>query len=442
MSIQENSKSNPDQVLKALWRNWAVAFGAITLPVLIGSFVPKIWLPFIAFAEVWALVATMKSNLTKAVSSCSLIVMLASRALICVAIGMLAVVILCTDWLVPTVIHLELYNSEIPFITCLITFPVVAVLCAMSSFLGFGTRYCRDCQRRNGYYAGDSIIATLYFRESRYQVTMLLIVALVLGGVEYWYYFARYINANLNAPDRFFFNYMPVAIYLLSLLFMGGRYTSMRALYTALEDAAPAKRNSTSVRFLVFCGDELLLKENKDGQWDTPFDIVIGRTTSVGDHRARILLEEAAGLKDFQLRYCFTNEGYVSGANIIHYAAFVSEDNKALFGTDMMWFNPYMLDRGLAENMLGTLLANELFRIHTITMAWKTYDRNGRRLYPIRNYRPTFRLRDLRDWSVDYDDETWFDVANNNEDRNFYRLRGLWERLTNVFVKKERRNEA
>ena len=69
-------------------------------------------------------------------------------------------------------------------------------------------------------------------------------------------------------------------------------------------------------------------------------------------------------------------------------------------------------------------------------MAWKTYDRNGRRLYPIRHYKPTFRLRDLRDWTVDYDDETWFDVAHNNEDRRFYKLRSLWNRVTDVFSRK------
>jgi len=71
-----------------------------------------------------------------------------------------------------------------------------------------------------------------------------------------------------------------------------------------------------------------------------------------------------------------------------------------------------------------------------MTMAWKTYDRNGRRLYPIRHYRPTFRLRDMPRWDVDYDDQTWFDVAINNEDHRFFRLRSFWNRLTGVFKRK------
>ena len=71
-------------------------------------------------------------------------------------------------------------------------------------------------------------------------------------------------------------------------------------------------------------------------------------------------------------------------------------------------------------------------------MAWKTYDRNGRRLYPIRHYRPTFRLRDLREWTVDYDDQSWFDIAQNNEDRRFFRLRNFWNNITGFLSHKAR----
>ena len=89
-----------------------------------------------------------------------------------------------------------------------------------------------------------------------------------------------------------------------------------------------------------------------------------------------------------------------------------------------------MIDSALASNSISPVLANEIFRIHTIAMTWKTYDRSGKRLYPIRHYRPTFRFRDMPDWDVDYDDMQWFDIAKNNEDRRFYRLRRLYESLT------------
>ncbi len=68
-----------------------------------------------------------------------------------------------------------------------------------------------------------------------------------------------------------------------------------------------------------------------------------------------------------------------------------------------------------------------------MTMAWKTYDRTGRRLYEIKHYRPTFRFRDMREWDIDYNDSTWFDIAANNEDNNFFRVRQFLRKITDIF---------
>ena len=103
----------------------------------------------------------------------------------------------------------------------------------------------RECQRRHGFYAGDSVVATLYYRDSKYQAMILLVLSLTIGGIEYWYYFSRYINASLNSPDLFFFNYMPLGIYLLSLFFMWQRYKSMHAIYSAIEEQHPGAEGST-----------------------------------------------------------------------------------------------------------------------------------------------------------------------------------------------------
>lgn len=434
MSDENQQEQGSDKVLKELWRNWA-AYGAVTLPILLGLFVPRLWLPFICLVEAWALIALGRTA-SISTGACSLVMKVVSRSLLLSAIIMFGIVILCTDWLVPTVVHLQLYNSEIPFVTCLVISPVTAIMCLVWLYGGLADNFCRSCQRRNGYYAGDSIVATLYYRETRYQITILLILSIVVGAVEYWYYFARYINSDLNNPDRFFFNYIPLAMYLLSLFFIGGRYTSMRVLYQAIEKQHDGHRNRTVVRFLIFCADEMLLQMESNGHWDTPVEMTVARISSLGSHQAGLLFSEKTGHTVPSMRYCFTNKGFATGSNMIHYAVFVDKEEKEDYTGSGVWFNTYMLDNALANNMLAPTLANELYRIHTMTMAWKTYDRNGHRLYPIRNYRPTFRLRDLPNWSVDYDDQTWFDVAHNNEDHKFFRMRSLWNRMTGVFNRK------
>lgn len=431
---QQNVSQNTERLLNAIWLNWVVAYGAITLPLLLAIFTPKIWLPFVCLAEAYILISLMKGDVTNSVSRCTLIGVLASRVLLLSALSMLIVCILCTDFLVPTVIHLNLYNSEIPFVSCLVMMPITALLALCTLYLGLGSRTCRECQRQNGYYAGDSIIATLYYREAKYQVGVLLILSVVTGAVEYWYYFARYINAYMDAPDRFFFNFIPMAMYVLSVLFMRGRYASMRMLFETIAEANPNADNSTLVRFLIFSGDKLLLQPDDENKWDTPAQMVVSRTYAMGEKQAADLLSGKTGLEDFKLRYCFANEGFATSSNVLHFAAFVPESSNGIPGaTAAQWFDAYMLDRGLAKNTLSQVLANELYRIHTMTMAWKTYNREGKRLYPIKHYRPTFRLGDLSRWDIDYDDTTWFDVAHNNEDRHFFMLRRLWGRMTGIF---------
>ncbi len=179
---------NPQNLMSTMRRNWAVATGALMLPMACSLFMPKIWLPFLALAEVYVLVSLRKAAIASAVSNCSALAGIAIRSLFTSALIMLAINILCTDWLVPASFHLELYNSEIPFITCLIVFPVTAVYCGLFLLLGLGSRTCRECQGRNGFYTGDSVVGTLYYREVSYQTAILLLLSVVLGAIEYWYY--------------------------------------------------------------------------------------------------------------------------------------------------------------------------------------------------------------------------------------------------------------
>lgn len=426
-----------DTVLRNLWRNWTLVYGAFTLPMLVAIFVPRIWVTAVCFLAGYALSVVMKRRQESGTHSCPILISLGSKVLYISAVAMLVVVILCTDWLVPTVIHIELYNTGLPFVTCLIEFPVLAIISAIYLRMGLRSPVCRKCQRRNGYYAGDSLVATLYYRESKYQMWILLLLSVALGAVEYWYYFARYINYNLNAPDIFFFNIFPLVIYLLSLPIMAGRYKSMHALFNSMNASSNNAAGTTQVRFLTFCGNDLLLHQSENGQWDTPFSETIARTPSIGETQARVTFQALADVQNFHLRYCYTNAGFAQGTNVIHFAAFVGRESRDGFRPDDQWFTAYMIDQAMAVNAISPMLANELYRIHTMTMAWKTYDRNGHRLYPIKHYRPTFRFEDLPKWDINYDDTEWLDIASYNEDSHFFRAHRLWKKMTNIFHKRK-----
>lgn len=92
------------------------------------------------------------------------------------------------------------------------------------------------------------------------------------------------------------------------------------------------------------------------------------------------------------------------------------------------WYNFSRLERMLNNRELSPMLAAEIHRLYTITMAWKTYDYEGRRLYKVKNYRPLFRLKGICDWDVDFNSSHWMNVARFNEDKPFFRLRRLFRK--------------
>ncbi len=434
-NISGHGPHTPSAVISSLWYNWVIGYGALTIPKIVAFFMPRITIPFIILLEAFFLSAYMRSRGHRTLGSCFHLLVVSCRALAITGLAMIAILIMFTDHIVPTVFRIETYNGDIPFIVCLVMAPVQLLTCAWRLLFGDKTARCRRCHDRHKAYAPDTAIVQIYFRESRYQLQVLLAISAVLATLEYWYYFTRYINANLNQQDLFVFNVLPILACILSIFFLGGRYTTLDHLYKSMYGDATANRRITRVRFLVFCGDELLVSMKQNGKWDTPFAQTMHHTDHLGDHRAKVMFADESGISEPVVKYLYTNLTYATDSNVIHYAVFLTPAQRESLGPEKMWFTAYMIDQALATRSMEPLLAQELYRIHTITMAWKTYDRDGKRLYPIRNYRPTFRLRDLPDWNVDYDDDHWVHVARFNQDQSFFRLRKLWMQLTSIFPK-------
>ena len=425
----------PGAVIGSLWRNWAISYGALTLPMVLAFFLPRITIPFILLIEAYLLTAYSRAKGRMALGSCAHILIVTRRVLAISGIIMIGILVLYTDRVIPTVFRVETFNADIPFIICLVMTPVQVIVGGLRLAFGERNARCRRCKERHKAYAPDTAIVHIYFRESRYQLQILLAISLVLGAIEYWYYFARYINVNLNPQDLFIFNVLPLIAYLLSLFFLGGRYATIEHLYDSMYGHRTENTRATRVRFLVFSGDELMVALQPNGRWDTPFSDTIGYSDNLGDHRAAVMFSDQSGIAKPSVKYLFTNATFATDNNVIHYAVFLTPEQRETLGADKMWFTAYMIDQALHTRALEPLLAQELYRIHTITMAWKTYDREGKRLYPIRHYRPTFRLRDLPEWNVDYDDDHWVFVSRFNQDRSFFRLRKAWLKFTSIFPK-------
>ena len=71
--------NHPQELTRTMWRNWAVSYGAITLPLVLSLFMSLTWLPFAALFEVYVLATLRKSDILSAVSSCSVMTGIAIR---------------------------------------------------------------------------------------------------------------------------------------------------------------------------------------------------------------------------------------------------------------------------------------------------------------------------------------------------------------------------
>ncbi|MDE7125439.1 MAG: hypothetical protein K2O12_03035, partial [Muribaculaceae bacterium] len=188
----------------------------------------------------------------------------------------------------------------------------------------------------------------------------------------------------------------------------------------------------TQLRYMVISDGMMLLTDAEkcaiEGTAvDTPAIVNLQNTPNVSEDTARRRFEELSGIKNFSIRYIYRSSGCNAPTTVIHYVVTLDSPSET-DGTPIegSWYNAIHIDRLINNKQTSPQLTAAFKRIYTVTMAWKTYNVDGHRLYPIKNYRPTFRLKDFNDWNVAYDDPQWINVAVNNQDNIMFHLRDFW----------------
>lgn len=440
MPSQYHNNNPHDRVTTAavdgLMRTWVYSVAVIAGTILVSMAVKTPWwIPALTFAEAFVF-RVYRANINRdenLVVKCERFPGMVHDVLMWSGIVMTVICLLYMPWFFGGPLG-TMFRGVKPIITSLVVFPVSIVVCIHSLIMGRDVTTCVKCRQKFGYYNGKDDIAVFYFNESRFQTKLLLWLSIGLGLLGYIYYGYFYDNMTFTRADRYIFELVPLITFGLSVIYLHRRCMTLKYLLKQRDSHPEGADTETVIRYLVFSGDRLLLTPSKDGRFDTPYKTAIHRRSEVDVDVARKNFDRVAPdrlCNGAEFKYIYRNDGFASGANVFHYAVFVSD----LIGEvspddDGIWMSVDMLDRLISSRMIKPMLANELYRIYTITMAWKTYDREGRRRYPIKHYRPTFRLRDFKEWNVDYDDTNWIDTwTTNNEDRRFYKFRKIWGKV-------------
>lgn len=423
-----------------LWLNWVVACGALVLPNLISVYVVPIIVPLAVLVIAGLLAFYNRSSLQSGTAVCPLIPTISMRSLLMSGLIMLVIMLIYSKGLIYRFFHAEVINSQQPFITALIISPVVLFNTLWATFRGERYEACRKCRVMLGTRTERGFIGDLYAQESKYQRWFLLSISACLTLVSWTYYALFYINVNINIPDKFFFGWVPVIFYLISVVYLVTRYFTVWAYYyQTMESDARHSGRSTAVRFMVICGDSIYLSRQEEfcdipdaTLFDTPALLAFSHRDKMTSEEARLLFGHISQIEQdkFDLRFMYYSQDSSTQHNMFHYICCL-HDKDVVKGSllEGQWFNLPQLDRMLHNREVAPMLASEIRRLYTVTMAWKTYDISGNRLYKVKNYRPVFRLNGICDWDVDFNSPVWLRVWQFNEDKPFFKLRRFFRRL-------------
>lgn len=419
----------------SLWFHWAMATGAVMLPILLGLWMAKTWIPVVMFLEVALLYYYIQSTATHE-PRCYLVVNTCARS-----IGVSACIMLLTNYLFSSGHILRFYeaeslNFEEPYIAPLVICPVLLIFSLLAYFQGFRSAFCSNCMRRYGSRSERGFIGYVYSREGRMQQILLIWFSGCCTVVTWVYYLLFYINVNYNSSDIFFFAVLPLIIYVGSLIYTGLRYMGLLYYYSREVAGSARQRGAiTELRYIVVQGNSIFLApvdpELPNTRLDTPYSITIRYRKTIPHQEVLDDFCNLAHVDNARVRYLYTSESGNLDGTVNHYIAILDEDLELPLDSHPLgaWYNFYQVKQMVNAHRLAPILRAEIMRVYTIALASKTYDYEGRRLYKVKHYRPTFKLSQIPDMDVDFNDNRWLFIAANNEDRKLFRFRRFTHKL-------------
>lgn len=417
-----------------LWRNWTIAVGFLAILSFVSPLVKQVWLTPICLALFFGLQIVRGRMDNMSVPVCSRLYKEISVILL-----IICGVVICRNLLFHSEFELtgQPVNEDMPMFGVLISGPVTVLVTLYFMFQKREPLVCQMCHVRHGNVIEKGFIGTIYQREWRYQTRLLCFLSALLSIGAWFYYLSHYINVNVNKADYFIFLWSPLVLYVMSLIYLGWRYYSLWVYYCQNDEHHLVQTDSTStIRYVILSDDKIFLDIRAIGgkfdngqdikKFDTPAIVNLPFQERIDKARADQMFKQISGFNAQEIRLIYESPDNVTFRNIFHFFAFLNSTDEVIDSKlEGEWFTLGELRQLIAQRLIAPYLMAELTRVYRVAMAWKTYDRDGRRLYRIKHYRPTFRLKDIRGWDVDYSDPHWLTIGKYNEDSRFFSLRRL-----------------
>lgn len=435
MSIMFKLYGDLKAAISSLFKNWFIAIGCFPLLSIASLYLQARFMPILVICLCIGLMVLDRSSRNKSGRGCLRLNFESIVSLTLLAFAMFVSLLIDEDSFGSPYPGKHTPN---PFFTILLLGPATVLSGLYFRIRARSARFCVNCKHRACEFSNMGLVSKIIREETLFQGRLFLMLSAVVTATTWTYYLFFYVDVNVNKSDMYFLTWMPLLIYLFSLLYLWIRYKGLVKYYlTDPEMKKILARHDTTLRFLIISNEKILLKlrEHNPGipttaaGFDTPAEFIVDYRTSVSNEFARSeLIEKFPMLCDAQVRYMYDNTNFLSDRNLFHFCAFT--DGKELPEIDnASWFSLGEIAEMIKHGMVSVVLRNELRRLYTIAITAKTYDAEGKRRYKTKHYKPTFRLSDLNRIDVDYNDLRWIDIARINQDSPFFNLKKIWGRI-------------
>ena len=348
--------------------------------------------------------------------------------------------------------HIFLLPAEFVFFTrtfvpSLLLNPICFVCVCVVYFRRKKLGICIECRLAGANNAAQGRLGSVLSYESYLQLRNLMFLFGLLSVAVWMYFLLFYIKINANARDWYVFTWLNVISFLLDEVYFMFRYFN---LYLDLkenneiisEEEIADMGAQTYVRYYVICGNNIYVDPhvvedfNSDQEViDTPFHTrrsVNGMTAP----EVRRIIAQMTGVTDGELRFFFGRKNpALPRTSLLRYFYFldpVPDGSCPKLRTEGEWMDYNRVQRLYSSypGKLSTVSVHDTTRLATIILTEKIFNEDGFRKNRLRSYSPSFNLYDVRNSTLDFQDDKWIRISLFNSDTPFFRIKRMWRKLT------------
>ncbi len=436
--MEDLKKINSYQFFQ-FWKNLSISLLVMIAVIFLSRIFPHYYSPIIALFAAGFLYARLYN--AKFSRNVTCMVLTYSTFFCIIAYSIVGIVINLLDiWgIIKIPRELSFFNE--PFIPTLILIPVSFVVMLVLYILGDRIQICRTCKMKHGMSMNTNKLTTLLSSESRLQVRNLMVLFGVLAVIMWVYFLFFYINTDVNGRDSYVFVWLCIGVFAIDEIYIVIRYYN---LYLDLKDndeiITPDELSDMSaktyLRYYVVCDENMYLTKGglnpetmKRDLIDTPF-FTKRSVNNLTFPEVEKIIEDMSGVEG-SLRFFFGRKlPDMKKHSVLRYFYFlkgIPEDYPEL-DEPGLWvsFKKVKEIYSYHPSKMSPILVADLTRLATIILTEKTFDEDGFRKMGLKNYQPSFTLKDVEESNLDFQDDKWIHVSMFNSDTSFYKLKKWW----------------